>query len=204
VAEKLSGAPQNIGIFGGTFNPPHLGHLALAKEAQKEFSLDKIFFIPAFIPPHKEPRNVIDAEHRLAMVKLLINGDSGLFLSDYEIKKRSVSYSIETIRHFKEEYPSSKIHFLIGSDAFYHIDTWKESQELLKIIDFIIFPRAGNTKEMIAKKFGNLSNVVYWAHTSLVHISSTDIRYRLRSGEECSIELGAGVAAYIKENKLYI
>ncbi|MGD0565699.1 MAG: nicotinate (nicotinamide) nucleotide adenylyltransferase [Candidatus Goldiibacteriota bacterium] len=204
MAEKLSGAPQNIGIFGGTFNPPHLGHLALAKEAQKEFSLDKIFFIPAFIPPHKEPRNVIDAEHRLAMVKLLINGDSGLFLSDYEIKKRSVSYSIETIRHFKEEYPSSKIHFLIGSDAFYHIDTWKESQELLKIIDFIIFPRAGNTKEMIAKKFGNLSNVVYWAHTSLVHISSTDIRYRLRSGEECSIELGAGVAAYIKENKLYI
>ena len=197
-------APQNIGLFGGTFNPPHVGHLALAKEAQKEFSLDRIFFIPAFMPPHKEPRNVIDAEHRLAMVKLLINGDSGLILSDYEIKKRSVSYSIETIRHFKEEFPSSKIHFLIGSDAFYHIDTWKESQELLKLIDFIIFPRAGNTKEMITKKYGNLSNVVYWAHTSLVHISSTDIRYRLRSGEDCTVELGAKVAEYIKENKLYI
>ena len=130
------------------------------------------------MPPHKEPRNVIDAEHRMAMVKLLLNGDPGLELCDFEITKKSVSYSIDTVRYFKNEYPSTKIHFLIGSDAFYNIDTWKQSQELMSLIDFIIFPRAGNTKEMIARKFGNLSNVVYWAHTSLIHISSTDIRYR--------------------------
>jgi nicotinate-nucleotide adenylyltransferase len=196
--------PQNIGIFGGTFNPPHLGHLALAREALKEFSLEKIFFIPAFMPPHKEPRNVIDAEHRMAMVKLLLEGDAGLELCDFEITKKSVSYYIDTVRYFKNEYPSTKIHFLIGSDAFYNIDTWKQSQELMSLIDFIIFPRAGNTKEMIARKFGNLSNVVYWAHTSLIHISSTDIRYRLRSGDDCAAELGADVAGYIRENKLYI
>ncbi len=194
---------KDIGIFGGTFNPPHMGHYSLAAEAKKEFHLDKVFFVPAYIPPHKEPRNVIDAEHRLEMAKLLINGNPDFILSDFEINRKNVSYTIDTIRHFKTEFPETKIHFLIGSDAFYHIDTWKDSQEVLKLTDFIIFPRAGNTKEMIAKKFGNFTNVVFWAHTGLIHIASTDIRFRIRSGEDCVEELGPKVSAYVKEHKLY-
>jgi len=194
---------KDIGIFGGTFSPPHLGHYQLAVEAKKEFNLDKVFFVPAYIPPHKEPRNVMDAEHRLEMVKLLINGNPDFILSDFEINRKRVSYSIDTLKHFKKEYPETKIHFLIGSDAFYHIDTWKDNQEVLKLTDFIIFPRAGNTKEMITKKFGNFANVVYWAHTGLIHIASTDIRFRIKSGEDCEKELGVKVSNYIKEHKLY-
>jgi nicotinate-nucleotide adenylyltransferase len=194
---------KNIGIFGGTFNPPHMGHFSLAKEAKKEFGLDKVFFVPAFIPPHKEPRNVMDADQRMEMVRLLINGDQDFALSDYEINKRSVSYSIDTIKHFKTEFPEAKIHFLIGSDAFFHIDTWKKSQELVSLIDFIVFPRAGFTKEMISKKLEMLTNVVFWAHTGLIHISSTDIRFRIRSGEDCTEELGKRVSDYINQNKLY-
>ena len=194
---------KEIGIFGGTFNPPHMGHYSLAMEAQKEFHLDKVFFVPAYIPPHKEPRNVMDAEHRLEMVKLLINGNPDFILSDYEINRKNVSYTIDTIKHFRTEFPDTKIHFLIGSDAFYHVDTWKDSPDVLKLTDFIIFPRAGNTKEMITKKLGSFANVVFWAHTNLIHISSTDIRFRLRSGEDCAEELGAKVAGYIREQKLY-
>ncbi len=194
---------KNIGIFGGTFNPPHMGHYALAKEAKTEFNLDKVFFVPAYIPPHKEPRNVMDAENRMEMVKLLINGNEDFILSDYEINKKSVSYSIDTIKHFRTEFPEAKIHFLIGSDAFFHIDTWKKSQELVSLIDFIVFPRAGFTKDMIAKKLEKLTNAAFWAHTGLIHISSTDIRFRLRSGEDCTEELGAKVSGYIKEQKLY-
>jgi nicotinate-nucleotide adenylyltransferase len=194
---------RNIGLFGGTFNPPHLGHYSLAKEAKKEFNLDKVFFIPAFIPPHKEPRNVIDASHRMEMVKLLLNGDQDMAVSDYEVKKRSVSYSIDTIKYFKSGFPGAKIQFLIGSDAFYNIDTWKGSQELLKLIDFIVFPRAGFTKDMIVKKFGKMTNIVFWAHTGLIHISSTDIRFRIKSGEDCTGELGKKITDYINKNELY-
>ena len=194
---------KNIGLFGGTFNPPHMGHYSLAKEAKKEFNLDRVFFIPAFIPPHKEPRNVMDAEHRMEMVKLLTSGDPDFVVSDYEINRKSVSYSIETVKHFKTEFPETKIHFLIGSDAFFHIDTWKKSQELVSLIDFIVFPRAGFTKEMIATKLEKLKNVVYWAHTGLIHISSTDIRFRVRSGEDCFNELGEKVGSYVKENGIY-
>jgi nicotinate-nucleotide adenylyltransferase len=194
---------KNIGIFGGTFNPPHIGHLSLAREAVKEFKLDKVFFIPAYIPPHKEPRNVIDAEHRLQMVKLLINGDKEFEVSDFEINKKNVSYTIDTIRYFKEKFPNTKIHFLIGSDAFFHIDTWKDSGQILSSMDFIVFPRAGNTKEMIEKKLGNYDNVVYWAHTGLIHIASTDIRFRIRSNDDCVDDLGAKVSGYIKEHNLY-
>ncbi|MCE5300625.1 MAG: nicotinate-nucleotide adenylyltransferase [Spirochaetia bacterium] len=198
-----SSPEKNIGLFGGTFSPPHLGHLSLAKDALSEFNLDRIFFIPAYIPPHKEPRNVMDAEHRMEMVKLLIEGEPGLILSDFEINRKSVSYTIDTVRHFKSGMPQAKFHFLIGSDAFFHMETWKNYNELINLIDFIVFPRAGFTKEMIAKKYSGAANVVFWAHTGLIRISSTDIRFRLRSGEDCSAELGSRVSGYINEKGLY-
>jgi len=194
---------KNIGLFGGTFNPPHIGHLRLAMAAKKEFRLQKVFFIPSYLPPHKEPRNVLDASHRADMVKLLIEEDQDFVFSDYEIAQKTISYSIDTIKYFKNEFPDKKIFFLIGTDAFYLIDMWKDHEQILKLVDFIIFPREYYTKEMIVKKYGNMANVIYWAHTDLIHISSSNLRVKIRNGEGCTAELGEKVCKYIKENSLY-
>jgi len=194
---------KDIGLFGGTFNPPHIGHFRLAKAAKKEFGLQKIFFIPSYLPPHKEPRNVLDANHRADMVKLLIEQDQDLIFSDFEISQKTISYSIDTIKYFKSEFPDKKIFFLIGTDAFYLIDMWKDHEQILKMVDFIIFPREYYTKEMIVKKYGNMSNVIYWAHTELIHISSSNLRVKIKNGETCVAELGDKVSEYIKENRLY-
>ena len=130
---------KKCGIFGGTFNPPHIGHLEIAKEAKARYGLDRVFFVPSFMPPHKDPKGVIDGTHRANMVKLLIEGTHDFVLSEYEISKKTVSYSIDTVRYFETEFPDTKFYFIIGSDAFYAIDTWKESEKILKIIDFIIY-----------------------------------------------------------------
>ncbi|HRU39743.1 MAG TPA: adenylyltransferase/cytidyltransferase family protein, partial [Candidatus Goldiibacteriota bacterium] len=91
---------KKYGIFGGTFNPPHIGHLEIAREAVERFGLDMVFFVPSFLPPHKDPRGVIDSSHREKMTRLLIEGNAKFMLSDYEISKKTVYYSIDTIRHF--------------------------------------------------------------------------------------------------------
>ena len=192
-----------IGIFGGTFNPPHAGHYLLAKEAMKEFGLEQIFFVPSYLPPHKEPRNVIDAAHRSNMVKMLIEDEEKLIFSEYEISQKSVSYTVDTLKYFKTEFPNKELFFLIGTDAFYLIDQWKDSAAVLKMAEFIIFPREYYTKEMIDKKFGNIGNAIFWAHTGLIHISSSTIRVKLKSGEECVKELGSKVSEYVKQHGLY-
>jgi nicotinate-nucleotide adenylyltransferase len=194
---------KNTGIFGGTFNPPHIGHLDIAKEARARLNLEKVFFVPAFLPPHKDPKAILDVKHRAAMVKLLIQGDNGLVFSDYELSRKTVSYSIDTIRYFETEFPESKFFFIIGSDAFYYIDTWKESGEVLRLIDFIVYERKGFPKEKVIKKLHPLANMS-WIENRYINMSSSDIRVKIRDGVNCVEEVGDRVNKYILENRLYL
>lgn len=193
---------KKCGIFGGTFNPPHIGHLEIAKEAKARFGLERVFFVPSFIPPHKDPRSVIDGSHRANMVKLLIEGVPGLMFSDYEISKKTVSYSIDTIRYFETEFPDTKFYFIIGSDAFFYMETWKEYEKVLKIIDFIIYERRDFPPEKIAKKFPGLANIS-WIENRYIHLSSSDIRTAVRGGAGEAEDLGSKVYKYIEQNHLY-
>ena len=109
---------MRLGILGGTFNPIHVGHLILAQECWYRFSLEKVIFVPAFKPPHKEVEDDISPQHRLDMVRLFIEKDKRFEISTYEIDKEGVSYSIDTIDHFKDKYgPDAELFFLTGSDA---------------------------------------------------------------------------------------
>ena len=193
---------NRTGIFGGTFNPPHIGHLEIAKEAKIRFNLDNVIFVPSYMPPHKDPHAVLDGAHRANMVKLLIEGGQDLIFSDYELSKKTVSYSIDTIRYFETEFPGKKFYFIIGSDAFYDIDTWKDHDLVLKLIDFIIYERKGSPREKVMKKFHNLSNIS-WIENRYINMSSSDIRTEIRDGINSVEETGTKVQEYIEKNRLY-
>jgi nicotinate-nucleotide adenylyltransferase len=133
---------MRIGLFGGTFNPIHRGHLRAASEVKKSFNLDQIFLIPAALPPHKTPGAVADADDRLKMIHLAIEGHSGIKVSDVELNRPGTSYTIDTVCHFKQTFADdSRIFLMLGLDAFLEINTWKSHAELLEQIAFIIMAR---------------------------------------------------------------
>jgi nicotinate-nucleotide adenylyltransferase len=133
---------MRIGLFGGTFNPIHRGHLWAASEVIKRFNLDQIFLIPAALPPHKTPGAVANADDRLEMIHLAITDLSGLTVSDVELNRAGPSYTIDTVRHFKNTLADdSQIYLIMGLDAFLEIDTWKSYTELLEQIAFIVMAR---------------------------------------------------------------
>ena len=133
---------MRIGLFGGTFNPIHRGHLWAASEVIKRFHLDQIFLIPAALPPHKTPGLVARADDRLKMINLAIADLSGLTVSDVELNRPGPSYTIDTIRHFKSTLANDAgIYLIMGLDAFLEIHTWKSHQDLLEEIAFIVMAR---------------------------------------------------------------
>jgi nicotinate-nucleotide adenylyltransferase len=133
---------MRIGLFGGTFNPIHRGHLRAASEVIKQFNLDQIYLIPAALPPHKTPGLVAKADDRLAMIKSAIADLHGLTVSDVELNRPGPSYTIDTIRHFKNTLAKdTQIYLIMGLDAFLEIHTWKSYRDLLDQIAFIVMAR---------------------------------------------------------------
>lgn len=199
---------MTICIFAGTFNPIHDGHLKMAEYALEKFDFEKIIFIPAYLPPHKEI-DVKLAEHRYNMVKLAIQKNPRFEISDIEYKsggkysssvsahtneeeecKRGKSYSLITVKKIIEQYCiNGRLNFIIGTDAFAKIDTWYKAEELKELVHFIVFPRRG---DVIQDKEGwdyELTDMDY------IDVSSTEIRNGLKSN--------TSVEGYIKENGLY-
>jgi len=133
---------MRFGLFGGTFNPVHLGHLRAALEVKEGFELEKIFLIPAALPPHKIPGEVVDAGERLHMLNLALEGTAGFSVSDIELKRSGPSYTIDTVTHFKNTLPEkSKIYLVMGLDAFLEIDSWKSYKKLLVEVPIIVMNR---------------------------------------------------------------
>jgi nicotinate-nucleotide adenylyltransferase len=201
-ADRYVSNGKKTGIFGGTFNPPHVGHFLLARDVQKQFDLDRIFFVPSNIPPHKQKDTVAGASYREAMVKALISGEPDFVLSDYETSKDGISYSIDTIKYFLSEFPDRKFYFITGSDSFYYIDTWKDSAKILELIEFIVFIRKDFSKEKIISKFPDLKNI-HWANLRLIDIAASDLRMRIKNGDNVREEVGKEVWEYIDRNGLY-
>ncbi len=146
---------MHIGLFGGTFNPVHIGHLRAALEVKAGFGLDEIVLIPAALPPHKEYGDVADAADRLHMLNLALEDDSGIRISDVELKRAGPSYTIDTVEHFKQVLSDqSHIYLIMGMDAFLEFDSWKSFDELLRRIPFIIIsrPKSGFSSDDSGRK----------------------------------------------------
>jgi len=189
---------KGIAIFGGTFNPIHYGHLNLALTARNKLKLDKVIFVPAYIPPHKKITDKIFPNYRLNMVKLAIKGKKGFIYSDYEIKKKNKSYSISTIKYFKRKFEKrAEIYFLIGSDSLSDIYKWKDINKAMELAQFVVFARPG-------RPIKNRPNGIYKIALKEKDISSTDIRDAVRKNKSIKNLTPAAVAEYIKKKKLYL
>lgn len=193
-----------IGLFGGTFDPPHIGHIELAKEVLSRFSLDKIIFIPAGNPPHKTDKVITDKVHRFEMVKISIKESDKFLLSDFDVKNEKPNYSYLTIEHFKKAYPDDEIFFIVGEDSYRDFPLWKNYPDILSLCSFIVVNRPGVCDIDYFKKYKNI--VSY--HSALFlddfscDLSSTGLRKDLAEGNAGN-SLPSGVAEYIKRHKLY-
>ena len=200
---------SKIGILGGAFNPPHLGHLILAKTALKKLNLEKVIFLPSGIPPLKT-NNLAPVKDRFLMTKFLIGKKPHFEVSDYEIKKKKKSFTIETLKFFKKNYKNKKIYWLIGEDSLREIieGKWKRGLQVLNLAKFVVFTRPNhrfNLKEL-PKKFRKRAKEVLKQVIKInlkIPISATEIRKRIKKGEKIDYFLPKKVLNYIKEKKLY-
>ena len=192
---------HRIGIFGGTFNPIHLGHLIIAQESLSQFGLKQIIFVPSAIPPHKSLQDIAPARHRLQMVKLAISGNARFVVSDLELKRNDKSYTIETIKTFQKKYgPQTELYFIIGLDALLEIFTWKNAEQLLDLCWFLVAPRAGfaiNSLDTQVRKRVRLIAM------DPVNISASEIRKRVKLELPFRYFLPEKVYKYLIESSVY-
>lgn len=189
---------MRIGILGGTFNPIHIGHLILAEEACFKLKLDKLILVPAFMPPHKDTRDVIDAKDRLEMVRLAIEDNPAFEISTYEVDSKKKSYSIDTLKEFRKIYgDEAQLCFITGSDSLKDIFSWKNINDIFKISKFIVANRPGYPLKDIPKE---ADTVVI----TPIEVSSEDIRKRLKEGRSIRYLVSEKVRKYILEHNLYL
>ncbi len=192
---------MKIAILGGTFDPPHLGHLILADTVLKELNYDKVIFIPSKIPPHKNISGEVSNEDRLNMLKLSIEDDERFLFNDYELKSEGISYSIKTLNHIYESYNiDGKIALIIGADLIKNFHKWKEPKKLSNLANIVAVNRENNEnlfKENIEKY--NIKIII----APRIDISSTLIRERIKKNKAFKYFLKDKVYNYIMSNKLY-
>ncbi len=214
-----AGSHHKIGLFGGTFNPIHIGHLRPAEEIRELFGLSSVIFIPAALPPHKS-RHIIPAHHRFEMVKRAVDDNPFFAVSDVELRREGSSYSYETIKFFNRQYgDSAEIYFIMGLDAFRDIHTWKNYPGIFSLCNFIVMKRPGpdaaapestippDIADVLAAEgdgFRHCSGSrLFFCDVSLIQVSSTDIRRRLDTGRTVRYIVPEAVSVYIAHNKLF-
>ena len=191
---------MKIGVFGGTFNPPHNGHIRLAKAAADELKLDKLLVIPSCIPPHKIAAKLADGQERLEMCRLAFGCDPRFEVSPMELERGSWSYTVETLRELKALYPDSELYFIVGSDMLESFDKWYLWQEILSLSVLCAASREEGYSPDLSR-FGKLAERIKIITLDPLEVSSTQIR---NSAGEVSPELlDPKVAAYIREHGLY-
>ncbi|EGQ27607.1 nicotinate-nucleotide adenylyltransferase [Mammaliicoccus sciuri] len=186
---------KRIGILGGTFNPPHTGHLLIANEVRYAGDLDEVWLMPTAVPPHKTAAGDATAEQRLHMVKLAVDEIEGLRASSFEIERGGVSYTYDTMSQLIQDEPQHEFYFIIGGDMIDQLPTWYKIDELLQIIKFIGVKRPGAVS---ASDFP-----VQMVETPQLDLSSTLIRQRFLEGGTVQLLLPPAVEAYIREERLY-
>ena len=214
---------ERIGVFGGTFNPIHKGHVRAALEVQKIFLLDKVLLIPSYIPPHKETPDIAPPSDRLQMVEMAVASYPQFIPCPVEIEAKGKSYSILTLAKLKKQYPDALMFFILGVDAFLEMGTWRDYEKLLEQCHFIVISRPGYdlrdakkilggkyTKKMIlvldsAKidKMIHQSYKIFLLSIPAQDIASKDIRTKIKNGKSITDLVVASVEEYIRTNKLY-
>jgi len=205
---------RRIGLFGGTFDPVHLGHLHAAQVLLDELSLSEIFFIPAFQPVHRETPQA-STEQRLAMLKMTIQQQANLQLDEREVVRGGASYALYTLEEYRNEYPDDELFFIVGTDAFNAIETWFEWQTLFTLANFIVLPRPGYGLEVqnesitqrispdITQNESVESGKIILSKKAMLRLSATEVRSAIANNQDIDELLAENVANYVKDHNIY-
>jgi nicotinate-nucleotide adenylyltransferase len=187
-----------VGIFGGTFDPVHMGHLITAQAVREIRNLEKIIFVPAFISPHKTGIENLSAEHRLKMIELSLQDIPYLDFSDIEINRKSISYTIDTLRELKNKY--DELELIIGYDNIFEFSTWKEPDQILELASLIVMKRKTSIEPVIVDKY---YKAAIFVDTPTIEISSSEIRQRAADKMPVDFLVHPKVKGYINYFNLY-
>ena len=196
---------MKTGLFGGSFNPIHNGHINLAVSVKESLGLDRVILIPSGTAPHKSSAEYAAAKDRLEMCRLACSGISGLEVSDYEINKSGKSYTIYTVEHFRKEYPEDELYWLVGSDMLLSFETWFRYREILKNTSVAAISRTGDDINELLKMPDKLSEYgkCIVINADVITISSTELRKMIKNNCDLSCYLNGQVVKYIILKNLY-
>ncbi len=205
---------MRIGIMGGTFDPIHNGHLLLGRQANKEYHLDSVWYMPSGQPPHKINQNVTSAEDRLEMVRLATEDYPCFVPSDFEIRRPGLTYSSDTLALLHEENPDTHFYFIVGADSFYEIETWHEPSLVLSLATLLVARREYRQERSEEEEYEDMEAFrdhlarkypadIRFLHCRELSISSSQIRKKVALGEDISSDVPAAVADYIEMKGLY-
>lgn len=186
---------RQVGLYGGTFNPVHTGHLVMADQVGTQLGLEKVYFMPDAQPPHVDPKQAVPAKYRVEMLAAAISGNPLFALELCEIERGGVSYTYDTMVYLKKKHPDTDYYFIIGADMVNYLPKWHRIEELSKLVTFVGVKRPGYAP--------NSHYPVVWVDAPLLEINSTGIRQRVANDESIRYLVPDAVAAYIKKEGLY-
>jgi len=190
---------QRIGIFGGSFDPVHLGHLLVAQAALEELALEKLFFVPAAQSPFKPDGKPALAEERMRLLRLALAGKTNCEVDDQEIHRGGVSYTVDTVREYARRFPQAKLFYLVGADNVASLPQWREAEALARLAEFAAIPRPGEPESVFPAPFRGQTIKGF-----PFGVSSSQIRARLKAGLPIDQLVPPAVAEAIRNNRLYL
>jgi len=198
---------SRLGILGGSFDPPHYGHLALAETARVQLKLDGVLFVPAGQPPHKPEQRLSAADHRAAMVQAAIAGNPAFALCRVDLDRPGPHYTADMVPLLRKQQPDVKDwFFLMGEDALYDLPFWYKPEAVLEGASLAVMPRAGKRADLttLIEALPQLAGHLVWLDVPPVNFAATDLRRRVREGLPLRYLVPPGVEAYIREHRLYV
>lgn len=190
---------RRIGLYGGTFNPVHAGHLLVAQAAQEELQLDRIFFVPTARSPFKPDHEPAPDVCRLRWLRLALAGRSEWELDTQEIERGGISYTIDTVKDYRNRFPTTDLHYLIGADHLAQLPKWRDAASLAILAQFVVIPRPGQTEAVLPKPFQGRMLKGF-----PISVSSSEVRARVKAGLPIDLLTPYGVSADIRNNGLYL
>lgn len=190
---------KRLGLYGGSFDPVHLGHLLVARAAMEELQLDRLFFIPAAQSPLKPERQPAPANFRLQMLRLALVGETRYEIDLQEIDRGGASYTIDTLRDYAQRFPKAQLYYLIGADNASQLHRWRESDQFARLAEFVVIPRPGGGDAELPPPFRGQA-----LRGFPLGVSSSEIRGRIKAGLPVDLLVPPAVAEAIRVNRLYV
>lgn len=197
---------QRLGIYGGTFDPPHLGHLILAETAVDTLHLDRVLFVPAGEPPHKAGASIrTSVDHRLAMVRLAVEDNPRFAISRVDIDRPGPHFTVDMLRLLRGEYPQAELVLLIGADSLADLPTWSRPHELFELACLGVMRRPGVDPDLdvLERQLPGLRRRIEWIDAPLIDISASDLARRIAAGHSVRYQVPDAVYRYIEDHGLY-